>query len=120
MIWQKQTRKPLEAIARTGFLVSLTSYIVFWLADAVQPGLVSRYFSVHVFLLSSVVFGVVWSRLVEQYTSRPLTHIAVAAVCGVLLALMTWPFTQELALARVPLLLLALAAPVVVYESIRT
>lgn len=46
-----------RAVARTGFWTGLASYLVFWAADLARPGFVSRYFSVHLFLLMTLAFG---------------------------------------------------------------
>lgn len=119
MIWQQKTLKPLEAITRTGFLVSLVSYVVFWLADAVVPGFVSRYFSVHIFLLASVVFGILWASVLEEYASRPILQVAVALFCGLLLAVLTWSLAQDLGVYRVPLALLSAFVPTILYTLIR-
>lgn len=54
----------MKSIAYTGFIVSLVSYVVFWGADIARTGFVSRYFSVHVFLLAALVFGG-WMMFVE-------------------------------------------------------
>ena len=48
-------------IARTGFYVSVVSYLVFLLADLIKPGFVSNYMSVHWFLFAAIVFAVWWS-----------------------------------------------------------
>ena len=120
MIWQKKIFKPLEAITWTGFLVSLTSYIVFWLTDVVIPGFVSRYFSVHIFLLASVVFGVLWAGVLEEYASRPILQVAVALFCGFVLAVLTWCLVQDLGVYRVPLALIFLFTPTILYTLIRS
>lgn len=120
MIWQQKTLKPLEAITRTGFLVSLVSYVVFWLADAVVPGFVSRYFSVHVFLLASVVFGILWASVLDAYTSRPMVQVAVALFCGLVLAVLTWGFAPDLDVYRVVLTLVSFFTPTILYTLIRS
>lgn len=120
MIWKRHALKPLEAITRTGFLVSLVSYMVFWLFDVIQPGFVSRYFSVHIFLLASVTFGVLWSWTLEEYTSRPLLQVAMAILCGILLAVLTWGLAQDLGVYRVPLVLLTACTPMILYALIRS
>ncbi|MBI4257281.1 hypothetical protein HY626_04470 [Candidatus Uhrbacteria bacterium] len=119
MIWYQKMFKPLEAITRTGFLVSLTSYIVFWLADVVQPGFVSRYFSVHIFLLATVVFGILWSMVLEEYEQRPLIHILLAITFGVVLAVLTWGLAADLGVYRVPLVLLTALTPMILYALMR-
>jgi hypothetical protein len=119
MIWQQKTDKPLVAILRTGFLVSIISYLVFWLADVGQPGFVSRYFSVHLFLLASIVFGVLWSSVLREYEQRPLMHAVVALTFGVLLCVLTWSLAHDLGVYRVPLVVLAFVTPTILYSLIR-
>ena len=120
MIWQQKTLKPLEAITRTGFLVSLVSYVIFWLADVAQPGFISRYFSVHVFLLASVVFGLLWASVLEEYASRPMFQVVVALFCGLALAVLTWGLAQDLGVYRVPLSLVSFFTPTILYTLIRS
>lgn len=119
MVWKQRIVKPLEVIARTGFLVSLMAYLFFWLTDAVQPGFVSRYFSVHIFLLSSIVFGILWSRVLEEYSSSPFLQLVVAVLCGLLLAVLTWGLTEDLGVHRVPLIIITCVSPVIIYSLIR-
>ncbi len=119
MIWKQKTKKPLEVILRTGFVLSLTSYIVFWLSDVVQPGFVSRYFSVHIFLLATVVLGVLWSMVLEEYEQRPLVHVLCSITFGVVLAVLTWGLAQDLGVYRVPVVALALVTPLILYSLIR-
>lgn len=95
--------------------MSLMSYLVFWLADVVQPGFVSRYFSVHLFLLTGVVFGSVWAWVLEEYTSRPLLAVAFAILCGLLLAVFTWRLAGDLGVYRVPLVLVSAGVPTILY-----
>lgn len=100
--------------------MSLVSYVVFWLADVVQPGFVSRYFSVHIFLLASVVFGLLWALVLEEYTSRPMLQVASALFCGLLLAVLTWSLAQDLDVYRVPLVLISFITPTILYTLIRS
>jgi len=48
-------------IAKTGFLVSLSSYVLFFALDWLRPGFVSDFLSVHLFLLAAIIFGVWWA-----------------------------------------------------------
>ena len=120
MLWEKKRLKPLEAITRTGFYVSLTSYVVFWLTDVVQPGFVSRYFSVHIFLLASVVFGFLWATVLEEYASRPIIQVAVSLFCGLGLVMLTWGLAEGLDVYRLPVVLLSFFTPAILYALIRS
>lgn len=109
----------LEKIVKTGFLVSLISYLVFWGADLLQPGFVSRYLSVHMFLLSGLVFGILWAALIEEYTDRRLTQVIIAWILGVLLAIIMWNVTEDIGIERSMLTIIGLVSPIIVYGLIR-
>ena len=119
MFWNHHTR-PLETIARTGFLVSLVSYLAFWLTDLLQPGFVSRYFSVHIFLLVAVIFGVLWSYFMEEYTERIWIHGLVMLAFGVFLSVLTWSLTKDLDVYRVLLVMLSFVSPFILYRLLRS
>ncbi len=119
MIWSSHKTGFLERIARTGFLVSVGSYVLFWVFDLIEPGFVSRYFSVHIFLLSSIIFGLIWGVAVDEYTSRPWIESFVAFVLGVLLAVITWSVSDGLEGYRLVLVPIALITPSVIYVLIR-
>lgn len=48
----------MKMVIKTAFFVSLYSYGIFLLADYVRPGFVSYVFSVHLFLIPILVFGI--------------------------------------------------------------
>jgi hypothetical protein len=97
-----------EAIAQTGFIVSVISYAVFWSTDAFRLGFVARYLSVHVFLLSALVFGVWWASAAEHWRERRLLVYGAGSVLGILLTGTVWTAGEGLAEYR--LLLAAIAA----------
>jgi len=119
MIWKQKTKRPLEMIVHTAFLVSLTSYVVFWLSDIMVPGFVSRYFSVHVFLFASTVFGVLWSITVEEYAEHTWFHILLSVTFGVVLAVLTWGLIEDLGVYRLFISLIVGSSPLIVYTLIR-
>ncbi|NQV89554.1 MAG: hypothetical protein HQ488_04500 [Parcubacteria group bacterium] len=119
MIWKTKTFSAAEAISRTGFIVSTTSYVLFWLIDLAQPGFVSRYFSVHAFLLSAIVFGVWWSAVVRDYTQRPWLESAVALALGLILAVITWGASDGIEGYRLFLTLMAVFTPTIIYVLIK-
>ena len=114
-----RTNNPSETIARTGFYVSVLSYIMFWLADTVRPGFVARYFSVHIFLIAILFFALWWSRSVENYVDRPIVQRAVAALLGVGLAMLVWNVGKGLVGFRFLTVALALFTPTILLRLIR-
>lgn len=57
-------------VVATAFQASAVSYLFFWAADAVRPGFVSRYFSVHVFGLLALVSGTLFAVYGEDVGSK--------------------------------------------------
>lgn len=120
-MWKhKNLHRPLEAIARTGFLTAIISYLAFWLVDVVKPGFVSRYLSVHIFLLAAILFGICWSRTMEEYTERPWLQSLTVVALGFLLAVLTWGVVEDLGIYRLFLVVLAFATPFVVCALIKS
>jgi hypothetical protein len=119
MIWKFKTTPLLETIARTGYLTSVVSYVIFWVTDLVIPGFVSRYFSVHVFLLTALVCGFVWGSRVKEYTERAWLHQGMALLFGILLSVIVWNSSEGLDGYRLVVSLMALVTPTVVYALIK-
>lgn len=112
-------REQQAEIARTGFIMSLTSYILFWGLDVIRPGFVARFFSVHIFLIGVIVFGVWWGSVVEEYTDRPhLQHIFLF-VCGVFAAVLTWNLGSVFGGWRVIISFVSLILPVIVLRLVK-
>ncbi len=107
-----------ETLARTAFFVSLISYIVFWLADLAVPGFVSRYFSVHLFLLASILFGMLWSHVLREYEERPWVHVCTATCLGAVGAILVWIASEGSGGYRVLMSAIALIAPFVILKLI--
>ena len=88
-----------EPVARTGFFMSLISYVVFLFLDFVRPGFVSRAFSVHLFLAATLLFGAWWSRLYPTIPLPPLStfrHFLLTALFAILAGVLTWNLTASL------------------------
>ncbi len=109
----------MEKIAKTGFYVFLSSYLIFWLLDALRPGFVSRAFSVHLFLLLAFAFGLWWSVTVKKYTDRPLVQFGVVMILGIVLSVITWSSGQGLGTVRVLVSLVGLLTPVIFWNLVR-
>ncbi len=119
MIWKTKTFSPLEVISRTGFLVAASSYVLFWLLDLAKPGFVSRYFSVHAFLLAAIVFGIWWSAVVRDYTQRPWIESLIALALGLILAVITWGAADGIEGYRLLLTLIVVFIPTIIYVLIK-
>lgn len=107
------------AIARTGFFTSLASYALFWLLDLVRPGFVARFFSVHIFLLGMIVFGIWWGSVVEEYADRPRVQQSILLACGVVCAVLTWNLGSFFDGWRVIVSMIAFAVPLLVLRLVK-
>src|SRR3990167_5403038 len=85
-----------EPVARSGFFMSLISYDVFLFLDFVRPGFVSRAFSVHIFLVATLIFAVWWSRFNPQGRSKTFRQSLLAAIFAILAGVLTWNLTASL------------------------
>ncbi len=104
-------KNSIEPLARTGFLASLISYVFFWFTDFLIPGFVSRYFSVHLFLLTALVCGLLWSHVIQTYTQHPQLRRFIVFSLGLLLALLTWKLTPGLGFERFFLVMVVFFTP---------
>ena len=111
MKWLPAKKKSMELLVRTGFLTSLISYVFFWFTDFLIPGFVSRYFSVHVFLLTALVCGLLWSHVIQTYTQHPQLRRFIVFSLGLLLALLTWKLTPGLGFERFFLVMVVFFTP---------
>lgn len=80
----------METLARTIFLTSISSFLVFLIADLLRPGFVSNYFSVHWILLVVVGSGLWWALGERHGENRPVFQILVAFCLGMALATVAW------------------------------
>ncbi|MBI2475231.1 hypothetical protein HYV69_02270 [Candidatus Uhrbacteria bacterium] len=100
-----------STISHTGFYVSLISYVVFWILDILKPGFVARVFSVHIFLLSAIAFGIWWAIMVKEYTERPWFEMIIALVMGILLSVLVWIFGEGFGMFRFLVVIIAFFTP---------
>ncbi|MBI2473088.1 hypothetical protein HYV70_00845 [Candidatus Uhrbacteria bacterium] len=101
----------IEPLVRTGFLTSLLFYILFWFTDFLIPGFVSRYFSVHLFLLTALVCGLLWSHVIDTYRQHPQWRRFIVFSLGFMFALLTWKFTSGLGFERFFLVMVVFFTP---------
>ena len=106
-------------IARTGFFVSLVSYAGFWALDLMRPGFVSRFFSVHVFLMGLLLFGLWWGATVEEYEDRTWIQHVVMVMFGMMLAMILWNVGEDFGSGRVVVAGIALATPSLIWRLMK-
>ena len=106
-------------IPKTGFLVSLISYLSFWLLDALRPGFVARFFSVHLFLLASILFAIWWVRCDVSAVDHPRLHVVVAGVLGIVLSVLMWNVGEGFGGLRILVCLVALIMPLLILRLIK-
>lgn len=111
MIWKSKTFHALPTICQTGFIVSVTFYVIFWTTDLLIPGFVSRYFSVHLFLAGAILFGLLWSMTLKEYEERPWLHSIVAILLGILGSVIVWKSGEDLGGYRLFVAVVALTMP---------
>lgn len=109
-----------EPIARTGFFTSLCSYLVFWGLDLLRPGFVARYLSVHLFLLSSILFGYWWSKQAKKGKDLVFLQYATAILSGFFLAMVSWKLGEGLQEFRILFSVLSAALPLLFLRLIRS
>lgn len=115
----KVDSKQKSTIAQTGFYTSLVSYIFFWMLDLLHPGFVARFFSVHIFLIGVIGFGVWWGSCVQEYTDHPRAQYAISIFCGVLFVIMTWNLTKEFDTSRVVISAIAFVVPIFILRLLK-
>ncbi len=108
-----------EHIAKTGFLVSSASYVLFWASDVLRPGFVARYLSLHVFLLAAVVFGVWWAVVVKTYDDWPMLQYFISVLLGLVCVAFVWRVGEPFADMRVLAAGLSFFVPSIVLVLVR-
>lgn len=107
-----------EIIAKTGFYVSLISYVVFLFAEYVRPGFVMNVFSVHLFLLAVIIFGVWWSvcgtNEVKSLFSKVL-HGCIRLAVSVIFGILVWSETANFGDLRIFIACIVASLPWVLY-----
>ena len=108
-----------EQLAGTIFFTSLVSYIVFWILDALRPGFVSRYLSVHLFLLMGILSGAWFGSAVSSWKERSWLSYVFCCFFSILVGILCWIVGVDLGILRVWLVLFGLLTPWIFYLLIR-
>lgn len=105
-------------ITRTGYIVSAISYAIFLTLDWLRPGFVSNFFSPHLFLLSAIIFGILWAR--RSYTSAITPFALLPTVfTAFLLAIFTWTEGRPFGDLRLLVTLTAFVVPFLIVHSLK-
>ncbi len=109
-------------IARTGFYTSIVSYLVFLLADAIKPGFVSNYMSVHWFLLAAILFAVWWAYTYTAHTKNNRSAIlwVMAVLLGLVAGIVVWKAGTDLENFRILSSILAFVLPSIILGVLRS
>lgn len=86
--------------------------------DLLRPGFVSRSFSVHLFLLAMIGFGLWWAVVVKTYVDRPWVFLLLSAVCGLVLAVITWVLGAGFGALRFVVVIIAFLVPILFFRLI--
>lgn len=78
-----------ERLTRTAFYTALIGYLLFALLEYAVPGFVSFNFSVHLFGLFVLLFGVAWAGLANRAESSTIGTV-LAGFTGVVMAVVVW------------------------------
>lgn len=108
------------SVAGTAFTAFSAAYAAFWLAELARPGFVSRFLSVHLFLLAAVVSGAWYAVRVERYRDRPLMQYACAFLLAPLAAYAMWRLGEGFGDGRLLAAALAAAVPPIVVPLLRS
>ncbi len=100
----------IRDIVKVGFYTSLTSYIVFWLADSVRPGFVSFHFSVHIFLIFIILFGILWSHFSGMINGKKI-NLILPFISGSIFFIVTWRVLDDFDELQAIISILALMTP---------
>jgi hypothetical protein len=118
-MWFRKTPPVAETLAWTLFVTSTASFFVFLAADLMRPGFVSRYLSVHGFLLVAVLSGIWWAKIGASVRDRFLLQFGVAGLFGVALAKAAWDLREGLGEYVILTLLLAFVVPFLCLFALR-
>jgi hypothetical protein len=111
-LWNKSKECRQAVLAQTGFVVSLGSLLVFWLADVIRSGFVSRYFSPHIFAVLAILFAVWWLRMRTQKNKHhPWLRIFSLIFLSFLFLLIVFICGEGFGAFRIVFSLLAAGAP---------
>lgn len=121
MFFSHHKKNPVsEVLARTFFITSTISFFVFLSLDLLRPGFVSDTFSVHWFLLITIVSGIWWGSVVKELKERRVFQILSAVIFGLVGVYTTWQFRADLSDFLVLFLPLVLVVPFVVLLLVRS
>lgn len=79
----------MKELAKTTFVVSFLTYLLFGVAEYLRPGFVSHVFSLHVFLPLIFGSGILWGAYLPE-KRRSLTGIVLIGVISCIFALIVW------------------------------
>lgn len=95
---------------------SFTLYLVLLLCEYLRPGFVSTNMNAHVVLLAAALFACADRSVIRR--SRVLIHGVIAAVIGVVLALIVWHIGADFGVMRFWISLAVGVAPILFFSPL--
>ena len=96
---------------KSAFIVSLATYLLLILAEVLQPGFVSNYFSAHWLLLIALGLFVLLVHQRVSFSEAPWTGWSLTSFVALVFAMVTWRLGTSLGELRFLLVLVALILP---------
>ena len=104
----------------TGFVTSVVAYAVLLVAEAVRPGFVSRFLSVHLFLLAALAFAAWELAVTKRYGEWAVLHYFAAILAAPACAYLVWSLGAGFGEFRLVAALFAAFVPITILSLTRT
>ncbi len=109
-----------RALAKTTFLTALASFVGFLMLDLARPGFVSRYASVHWFLMAALASGIWWAASGASVgRERRLGQAVAVSGVSVLAVMASWQLREGLGEHVMLVVVLSAAAPWFILNLLR-
>ena len=96
---------------KSAFFISLVTYLLLILAEAIQPGFVSNYFSAHWLLLVALGLFILLVVRGETFRSHRMVEWVLAILVALIFGVVTWRLGEPLEELRFLMVLVAAMLP---------
>lgn len=105
---------------KSAFVISFVTYLLLILAEVLQPGFVSNYFSAHWLLLIALGLFVALVHQQVSFFEYPILGWSLSAFVALIFAVVTWRLGTSLGELRLLLVLVAIVLPFGWFLSLKT